>query len=402
MRVVRGFVGWILLLSVFSFCSVCGMKKFCERIKKNKRQRRKSDINQKFMRAASNEDLDGVREWIKKGADIDLVNDFDENLLYNALDQGRPRLVRFLVQNNINMNKRDVLHRAAIHFAIANNDLESVKMLVEHGADKEVKVYYDTPLHKSIRYGNIQITNYLLENGANVEAYWCSLTCPFEMAIATGDMCFVRLVAKKGGDISKVIVPTINKEYYKYNLNFKQIEGFLIQLKDNDAVLLNSVAFLVNGDENEDQTYTCCFSICDFMLGQECTAFAKQTALESLVTIYKRYPFYFNISMMRYFFKNVPFNHRFFTLNDSVIAFAAAKDIVDCNNNNIFMACLRFDSSDAVANIFCNKYTLYANHKLARWLLLPDEKERIKGKGGKSEYEEAASQLIHAIECAKK
>lgn len=54
-----------------------------------------------------------------------------------------------------------------LHFSIEKGFLDLVKLLVEHGSNVNFN-YKESPLIASIRLKQIEIMNYLLENGADV------------------------------------------------------------------------------------------------------------------------------------------------------------------------------------------------------------------------------------------
>ncbi len=64
------------------------------------------------------------------------------------------------------------LEHSPLAVAVLNGDLESVKWLVENGADLEASdAFYRTPLLLAAESGRVDIVNYLLEHGADADAY---------------------------------------------------------------------------------------------------------------------------------------------------------------------------------------------------------------------------------------
>ncbi|WP_438456580.1 ankyrin repeat domain-containing protein [Wolbachia endosymbiont of Kerria lacca] len=71
-----------------------------------------------------------------------------------------------------NTKKQQVMNEdgdTALHLATIKDDLNTVKYLVEKGADVDVKNKYGaTPLHAASIRGNLEIAQFLIDHGANV------------------------------------------------------------------------------------------------------------------------------------------------------------------------------------------------------------------------------------------
>ena len=70
-----------------------------------------------------------------------------------------------------------------LYHAVNNGNLEIVKLLVENGADVNVKnVVGQTPLHEAARCGYFEIVKYLIDKGADINAYDCVERTPLDYA----------------------------------------------------------------------------------------------------------------------------------------------------------------------------------------------------------------------------
>ncbi len=79
-------------------------------------------------------------------------------------------LVRFLLDSGVNVNAGDVQHKTALHYAVQENRLETVKLLLQHGADPFHKSKYgDDVLQTVCLKGSLSIFNFLLEKVAAFE-----------------------------------------------------------------------------------------------------------------------------------------------------------------------------------------------------------------------------------------
>lgn len=177
----------------------------------------KKSYNKAFLSACKKGHLNVVRYLVENGADIHVDNDFGLNY---AANNGHLDLVKYLIDKGITMNndalvnasasgnleifKYLVKHGGDIHGkndqclivaattirldilkyligkgvddnsksramigATKNGRIESVKYLVENGAD--IHFHDDEALFLSVYYNNLDITEYLVENGANIK-----------------------------------------------------------------------------------------------------------------------------------------------------------------------------------------------------------------------------------------
>jgi len=119
-------------------------------------------------------DFLGVKKYIKNGGDVNAKGETGESVLAYALRYGCDYdIIELLVQNNADVRDIDNEGVSIFDMAIAYNNLEFVKYLVENG-------FYDvnetrrkskfTPLMAAVCYGRVEVAKYLLEKGANKDA----------------------------------------------------------------------------------------------------------------------------------------------------------------------------------------------------------------------------------------
>jgi ankyrin repeat protein len=99
--------------------------------------------------------------------DVNLTNKSGENALMLAAFDGELALVKSLVlQKKAAVNK---LGWAPIHYAATNGHLEITQFLMANGAQiNALSPSETTPLMMSIGSGNVQLIKYLLDNGADL------------------------------------------------------------------------------------------------------------------------------------------------------------------------------------------------------------------------------------------
>lgn len=103
--------------------------------------------------------------------DINYVNKQGESPLITAIEYKNNTILKELLKRNVSLEvKHSVLGKYPIHTAVYFNNFEAVKLLLEK--NKEYVNFQNdidgwTPLQDAVLKGNIEIINYLLDNGAN-------------------------------------------------------------------------------------------------------------------------------------------------------------------------------------------------------------------------------------------
>jgi len=127
----------------------------------------------KWIELFKNNDYIGVKQYLKKGADIDEVNDVGEGVLACAL---RARcdfdLLMLLVESGADIDDFDDEGVSVFDMAITYDNMEMVEYLIQKGRDVNHTTRRSklTPLMVASCYGRVEILKTLLANGANQDA----------------------------------------------------------------------------------------------------------------------------------------------------------------------------------------------------------------------------------------
>lgn len=127
-------------------------------------------------RAAQKGDLVVLQQQLEAGADINESDLLLGSPLAHAAFYCQPEAVSYLLQKgaNVKASGEGSFHPSArpLHWAAAGNCKETVRLLLDAGADINAKADYPwagTPLGIAAEKGNIQLIEYLMARGADVD-----------------------------------------------------------------------------------------------------------------------------------------------------------------------------------------------------------------------------------------
>lgn len=99
----------------------------------------------------------------KNGLNIKLGN---RNLLYYVIKYDRDDILRYMIDNGVNLY--DNICGSCLHQAVILNNLDLVKMIKDYVDIDSVDDFNWTPINYSIKNGNNEIFIYLVNHGANL------------------------------------------------------------------------------------------------------------------------------------------------------------------------------------------------------------------------------------------
>jgi ankyrin repeat protein len=160
--------------------------------------RRRTALRELFD-ASDRGDLGSLRKLVPALSSLGILSqqDDDDNLGWTALHyaayRGRVAVLAYLLECKFPVDAVDKTMRTALHSALASASvrMEGVEYLVRNGASVEAKDKTDwTPLHIAVFRGHVEAVRYLVDKGANVEAV-CSLGSAVELAAGMKEMVAV-------------------------------------------------------------------------------------------------------------------------------------------------------------------------------------------------------------------
>ncbi|EGX53194.1 hypothetical protein AOL_s00006g572 [Orbilia oligospora ATCC 24927] len=137
-----------------------------------------------------------IRMLAEKGATLDASS------LYMAFKSRNRDIIKFLMENGVDLQTRDIKGRTALSVGVSGYwlyDQDTLELLLEHGANLEsMDNRLQTPLSIAAENGHEDIVRFLVEEGANLQMIDEEGKTPLQHAITNGHEDVIRtLTAKK-------------------------------------------------------------------------------------------------------------------------------------------------------------------------------------------------------------
>jgi ankyrin repeat protein len=88
-----------------------------------------------------------------------------------------------------------------MHVAAREGHADILSVLIEHGADVDVRQASETPLHEASRNGKVEVGQFLLDRGADINARNNSDWTALDLAAIVDCVEFARMLLKRGARI---------------------------------------------------------------------------------------------------------------------------------------------------------------------------------------------------------
>ena len=104
---------------------------------------------------------------LDSGANINALDEHGQTALMNAVHRGNLEIVKILVERDAELNNTAKLCLTALYLAAIGNRQEMVRLLIDAGADREIKgsseQFYCSPLEYAQHYGMSEIISIFRE-----------------------------------------------------------------------------------------------------------------------------------------------------------------------------------------------------------------------------------------------
>lgn len=145
-------------------------------------------------------DLDKAKEWLDAGLPPDFMGAKIGNGLMIGAWEGNLELMRLFLSRGADINRVNSSGETPLVLAAWKGKLDVVKWLVERGAKINPPARQWSPLHYAAFAGHKEVMDYLIAQGANIDARSTNGSTPLMMAIYEGREDMARTLIEKGAD----------------------------------------------------------------------------------------------------------------------------------------------------------------------------------------------------------
>ncbi|MBU3549067.1 ankyrin repeat domain-containing protein [Polynucleobacter sp. P1-05-14] len=154
-----------------------------------------------FAKAAKFNDVSTVRSLVSKGVSPNSIDAKGELMLNLAIKDRSEDVITFLVTNKAtDVDISNKFGETPLMIASIEGNLVLVKSLIQVQKAQINHIGW-TPLHYACSRGHLDVAQYLLANGAIVDAPSPGNTTPLMMAVQSGNEALVKLLLDKGADL---------------------------------------------------------------------------------------------------------------------------------------------------------------------------------------------------------
>lgn len=161
-------------------------------------------------KAASFGNIPQIRTLLTSGVNINSSH-LGCTALWHAVSQNQFETVKYLIENGANVNVMDLRMSSPLYRAVGNNNFEIVEYLLQKGANVDKGTTDSTPLYIAIKNAHFPIIELLIQYKANTNKGHSGHT-PISQAILSRDPGILVLLLDNGASIIKRDVEQLLKD----------------------------------------------------------------------------------------------------------------------------------------------------------------------------------------------
>jgi hypothetical protein len=178
--------------------------------------------------AAKGGHLDVVRFLVENDADINAKNRYHSTPLYLAVIRKHDEVAKYLIRQGANTNLRGYGLRTPLHVALEKKQHELAMLLIENGAEIDARTYWGwSNLHYALYYHDTEIAKTLIRAGADVNAATASKWTPLHYCAFYGYTDVAAMLLERGADHQGKVIDGRTPLMMAQQRNMKGVETLL-------------------------------------------------------------------------------------------------------------------------------------------------------------------------------
>lgn len=156
-----------------------------------------------FINSFGRKDKEVIRLFIEKGADLETENKSGETLLFEAIEDNDLDMIKLLVLKGANINVED--RRGYRPSLSSSKKAQIIEYLVSNGANIDaLDDRHDSYICEAVELGNIPLARFLVEKGIDVNQNCYFDNPPLIKAIKKDDLQFVKFLVENKANVNAI------------------------------------------------------------------------------------------------------------------------------------------------------------------------------------------------------
>ncbi len=180
-----------------------------------------------------------LEQWFSEGLDPEFKSSQFGSGLLTAAWYGNIDMMSLFLEHGANINSINSNGEQALALSAWNNKFDAVKWLLSHGATLNRDANEWGALHYAVFNGHTEIVNYLLENGADVNAQSPNGATPIMLAAREGREELAKKLLESGADVTlktdwddTALTMAMRYSHFKIGKMISSPEDFSIAIKE--------------------------------------------------------------------------------------------------------------------------------------------------------------------------
>ena len=228
--------------------------------------KRKKVLYNEIYTSIENGDLDKIKLLLQEDIDLNKKNEQGDSFIHFAISKNQISILKLLLRENIDIEIKNSLGETPLEFALKNNNTEAMKVLIKKGANfKDLCINkHFSFIHLIVSNGNVEILELILEKGVNInEQEKISGMTPLHIAFFKENKGILDMLLKFNANIyledydgnSPISLLSKHKVHYKIEeslLNYKYMkryakyDRFGMGLTEGDLQYYKEVSTMLN------------------------------------------------------------------------------------------------------------------------------------------------------------